>query len=380
VSEREQTEPDGIDFDFFDDAPTAGGDSRKGEPRRRPRMPGGPSGPNAPLLRLAALIAGGILLAVVLVLWVNACRADAKKAQYEDYMAAVDKIGGDSAQVGKDLNELIFSSGIQLEELQTQLDGLRDQQSQTVARAEALDAPGPLRKQQESLVEALQFRVSGLNGLARAFSQITGAEASEDTGNMLAQQSYRLIASDVLWEDLFKARAQEVMDKQGVTGVAVPDSRFVGNTEFGSPTSWKLVVERLTSPTTGGAGLHGNRIAGVRVQPGGEQLSPPPAENTVHASDDLVIEVLVENSGDNQETQVKVTLTIQQQPESIKGEQTIQAINPKDTKTVKFKISSLGTLALATRTIVKVTVEPVPGESNTNNNTAEYTVFFSLEE
>jgi CARDB len=378
VSEREQTEPDGIDFDFFDDAPTQGGDGRSSPPRRRPRMPGGPSGPNTPLLRLAGLIAGGIILAVVLVLWVNACRDDQRKAKYESYMASVDKIGADSAQIGADMNELIFSSGIQLEQLQTELQGLREQQSQTVARAEALDAPGPLRQEQQHLVEALQFRVSGLNGLAQAFSQLTGAESSEETGNLLAEQSGRLIASDAVWADLFQARAQQVMDQQGVTGINVPDSKFVTNTELGSPTSWKLVVERLFNPGQQ-TGLRGNRIAGVRVQPGGESLSPPPAENTVHASDDLVIEVLVENSGENQETQVKVNLTIQQQPESIKGEETIESINPGDTKTVKFKISSLGTLALATRTIVKVTVEPVDGESNTNNNTAEYTVFFTLE-
>ena len=379
VSEREQNDPDGIDFDFFDDAPTADGLRDQAPPRRGPRIPQRPPGSNAPLLRLAALIAGAIILVVVLVLWVNACRSDQKKAQYEDYMAEVQKIGADSAQVGKDLNALIFSSGIQLEELQTQLDGLREAQSQTVARAEDLDAPGPLRMQHQDLIKALQLRVSGLNGLSSAFGQVTGAENSDETGTLLAEQSWRLIASDVNWEDFFEAPSKSVLEEQGVSGVAVPASHFVTNAELGSPTSWKLVVDRLTKPPgEGGAGLRGNRIAGVRVQPADTALKPQPEENTVTTSDDLAIEVLVENSGDSQETQVKVTLTIQQAPEPLKGEQVIQSINPGDTKSVTFKMSDLGTPALATRTIVKVTVEPVDGETNTNNNVAEYVVFFSL--
>ena len=114
------------------------------------------------------------------------------------------------------------------------------------------------------------------------------------------------------------------------------------------------------------------------AQPSEKAFDKPPAENTVTASDDLALEVLVKNSGSSQETQVKVTLTIQQAPEPLTAEQTIQAINPGDTKSVTFKISDLGTLSFATRTIVKVTVEPVEGEANTSNNTAEYIVFFTL--
>ena len=88
--------------------------------------------------------------------------------------------------------------------------------------------------------------------------------------------------------------------------------------------------------------------------------------------------MLVENSGDSQETQIKVTLTIQQAPDPLSGTQTIQSINPGDTKSVTFQMADLGTPALATRTILKVTIEPVDGETNTNNNVAEYVVFFSL--
>ena len=375
MSERERTDPDPIEFDFFDDSPTSEALREPAPPKRRRRLPTRPpGGGGSPVVRQAAFVVGAILLLVVLVLWVKGCRDDAKTAEYERYMDSVSRIGGESAEIGGRLNQLIFSAGIQVEQLQADLEGLRQAQTQTVRRAEELDAPGPLREQQESLVEALQLRVSGLNGLASAFTTIDDAGGSTAAAELLAEQSNRLLASDVVYADFFRVRAQEVMDAQGVTGVAVPDSRFVSNAELSSPASWTLIYDRLTKPPTAG-GLHGNRIAGVRALPGPKELSSD-EETTVTASDNLAFEVLVENSGDNQETQVKVTLTIQQSPEPIRMEQTIDAINPDDTKIVTFEPDQAP--QFGPRLILKVTVDPVAGEQNTNNNTAEYPVVFTI--
>jgi hypothetical protein len=373
VFERERTDTESIDFDFFDDAPTT--EAPRGDaapPKKRRRLPTRPPTGGTRLIRLAALIAGLILLSVVLVLWVSSCREEQKADAYRAYMADVGRVGGESANIGRELNQVIFAGGAQIEDIQGQLDGLRGRQGQTVRRAEDLDAPAPLREQHEDLVKTLQLRVSGLNGLALAFSQIADMEPDEAAAD-LATQSARLVASDVLYADFFKAPAEEVMDGEGVTDVAVPDSDFITNAEFASPNSWKLIVDRLTKRPAAG-GLHGNQIAGVRALPSGKQLSAT-EENTVQASDRLAFEVLVENSGESQETQVKVNFTIQQSPEPIRQEATIDAINPGDTKVVSF--ADL-TVSFASRTIVKVTVEPVPGEENTTNNTAEYVVFFTV--
>ena len=86
--------------------------------------------------------------------------------------------------------------------------------------------------------------------------------------------------------------------------------------------------------------------------------------------------MLVQNSGDSQETQVEVTLTILQDPQ-IEKQQVIDIINPGETKTVTFR--DFGELSFATSTMLQVTVEPVQGETNTGNNTAEYPVIFTLD-
>jgi hypothetical protein len=380
VFEREterRTDPQtDIEFDFFDESPTAESAAREGAPpRRRRRLPTRPPAPpgGPQLYRLGILIAGAIVLAVVLILAVNSCRSNQKQAEYRDYMAAVGEVATQSENLGKQLNTRLTTPGIQLDDLRGNVEGLARQQEQILRSAQELTPPGPLVEQQQHLIEAMQFRVSGLEGLATAFASVAQSENVQEQGTQLAQQSSRLVSSDVVYDDLFKDRAAVVLEEQGVTDVAVPDSNFVSSLDLVSPSAWELVVRRLTQGPAEG-GLHGNGIVQVRVEPDGVDLSPS-EDNTVPASERLTFQVFVENSGDNQETRVPVTLTIQQDP-VIRKEQVIDVINPDQTKVVSF--SDFGQLRFTARTTLRVIVEPVPGESNTNNNTAEYSVIFTL--
>lgn len=379
--ERERTDPGtdphtDIEFDFFDESPTAEAPPREGgPPRRRRRLPTRPpTPPGGPqLYRLGILIAGAIVLAVILILAVNSCRANQKKSAYKDYVGDVSEVAAQSAALGKQLNTRLTTPGIKLEDLRGDVDGFRQQQEQILRATEGITPPGPLVDQQKSLVEAMQFRANGLDGLAQAFVKVAQTSNTEEAGALLAQQASRLVAADVVYDDLFKAGTQEVLRQQDVTDVAVPDSNFVQNEDLASPSAWELIVRRLTQGPTAG-GLHGNGIVDVRAQPGPQVLSQG-ADNTVEASEKLAFQVRVQNSGENQETQVPVTLTIQQDP-VIRKRKVIDLIDPGETKTVTF--TGFGTIDFTGGSVLKVIVEPVAGERNTSNNTAQYTVIFTL--
>jgi hypothetical protein len=243
-----------------------------------------------------------------------------------------------------------------------------------------MSAPGPLRLQHQHAIEALEFRVSGLSGLADGFRQAS-LSPKNVTGNalLLAGQAERLVSGDVVWDDLFKDPAIAELRRQGVTGVAVPDSSFVPNPDYSSSRFWQAILERLQGAATTGGGAGGPCTAPVssrpRRCPGGRELSQT-TENTVTATTDLGFAVTVEDTGDSQEVQIKVTLTIQQSPSPIVQNKTIDLINPGEQKTVTFR--NLGQVQFATRTTVKVDVAPVPEEKNTANNSAQYPVIFSL--
>ena len=55
----------------------------------------------------------------------------------------------------------------------------------------------------------------------------------------------------------------------------------------------------------------------------------------------------------------------------------VGVIDPGETKTVTF--SDFPDFPFGENTTVQVSVEPVPGETRTDNNSAEYPVVFTLE-
>ncbi len=210
---------------------------------------------------------------------------------------------------------------------------------------------------------SLNFRVDGLAGLAEAFRRTQGSKDAAAAGALLASQAERLTASDVVWDDLFKEPS--VVDaarggdhrRRGARLELRPDARSREHPLDGADLG---ADQRLAaSGSTGGtpSGLHGTNIEQVTVVPGGQVLSES-AENTVEASTDLAFAVAVANGGDSQEVKIEVTLTIQQSPTPIVKKQTIDIINPDETKTVVFR--DFPSVDFGERRIMRIDVDPVP--------------------
>jgi hypothetical protein len=375
---------DDIEFDFFEDEP-ATQEAQSTQRVRMPRRGGGGGGPRrtvrppqgvTPLLRLLALVGFTIALVLVLVLVIQSCASSSKHDAYAHYMDKVDRIASQSESNGRSLAAALTTPGVKVHDLEARLSGIADQEQQNVSAAQHLSPPGRLRDENTHLVEALQLRVSGAQGLADTFRKTEGSKSAGDAA-LLAEQADRLLASDVVWDDLFQENAVRQLRRDGVTGVRVPDSNFVANRELASERSMGLVLQRIRGASTGGTptGLHGTNIVSVKALPGDQALTVGSA-NTVTATTDLAFAVTIADSGDSQEVQIKVTLTIQKSGNPIVKTQTIDVINPGEEKTVTF--TNLGEVPFATKTSVKVDVQPVPGERTTSNNSAEYPVIFSL--
>jgi hypothetical protein len=386
-----------LDFDFFDDdqpspARPAEEDTQIGrEPPPAERRGGGgrrssggrPPVGMTPLLRLAGLIAFGILIVVLLVFWISSCQDAGKKNSYKNYYEKVGVVANDSAQVGRELNDALTTQGIKFGELESKLNGLAQREQQNVAALRSIHPPGPLRVQHQAALESLGFRVSGLRGLSDGFTQAARApkNVTSNALKLLQPPAARLVTSDVVWSDLFQAPAQGnggVLEREGITGVAVPGSRFIPSPDYASSSYWEAILQRLQGAATSGGtsgGLHGTGIVKTVALPANQELSES-TENTVTATTDLGFAVTVEDTGDSQEVQIKVTLTIQQSPSPIVQTKTIDLINPGEQKQVVFR--NLGQVQFATKTTVKVDVAPVPQEKNTDNNSKAYPVIFSL--
>jgi hypothetical protein len=329
-----------------------------------------------PLLRLVGLIAFAILLVVLLVLWAQGCSNDHQRGAYQSYMRDAGTAGADSAKIGGQLAELLTTPGLKEADMVSRLGGLIQQQQQDVAQAQKLHPPGPVRAEHDHAVEALQFRVSGMQGLLKAFEATAKSSDSVAAGQLLSGQAQRLLASDVIWSDLFKAPAEKELKARSVSGVLVPSSVFATNTDLFTAKSMTLVSQRVHGASIGGtpSGIHGTNLESVKVVPSGQLLGA--AETTIKSSTALGFEVAVHNGGSSQEVQIQVTLTIPASPTQIVKTATIPVIDPGETKTVTFK--DFPTIPIGSKTSVKVDVKPVKGEQNTTNNSAEYPIIVSL--
>jgi hypothetical protein len=387
MSERDD---DIIEFDFFDEPETEQSTQRRpalrqrpagkpgGRPPRRPRAPlQAPQG-FTPLLRLILLVALAIFVVVVLVFWIQSCRSESRTNAYRGYMEDMTAVANSSGAIARDLNDQLTTPGIKQDDLIKAIEGLTGREEQVVKNAQGIDSPGPLRDEHQSAIEALQFRVSGLNGLAAAFKETQDSRDAATAGQLLSAQAERFVASDVIWDDLFKDPSKQELDQQGISGVPVPDSNFIITPDLASQTSMVKLWQRLNAAASGGTptGLHGTGIVSTTVLPSGAQLTTS-GENIIEASTDLAFRVAVLNSGDEQEVGIKVTLTIDKSPTPITQSKRIQLINPGETKSVTFE--NLGQPEFGSTTPLKIDVEPVPGEARTTNNTASYQVVFTID-
>jgi hypothetical protein len=376
-----------IDFDFFEDEPPTQESSRADRliPRRAPRGPQRPPrGPTnlTPLLRLVGLIAFAILIIVLLVLWVQSCQEAGKEKTYKGYMTKVSEVAGSSQQIGKQLSQALIGQGLKEAQVEQRVAGLARQEQLDVERAREITPPGTLRDEHSALIQTLQFRVSGLAGLASALAATAKTKDTTRAAGVLAGQMQRLLASDVIYDDSFKGPAEAELNRQGVTGTSesggplVPDSNFLQSSDLVTTTAMVTVLGKIrggsVTPSTGG--LRGTNLVAVKVQPGNVELSTS-TQTKVVVRTNMTFQVTVEDSGDSQEANIPVTLTIQQTSGNIKKTATIGFINPGEQKTVS--ITGFPAVDFGVTATVKVEVQPVTGETKTDNNSADYPVIFS---
>ncbi len=377
-----------IDFDFFEEEPPTEESSRAERVIRRP----GPRGPRrpprtpqnlTPLLRLVGLVAFAILIIVLLVFWIKSCQASSKASTYKNYMAKISEVASSSQQIGRQLSSTLLAPGLKRADLESKISGLARQEQLDVERARSITPPGPLRDEQQAVIQALQFRVSGLTGLSDALAATASTKNASKAAGALASQMQRLLASDVIWADAFKAPAEAELRRQGVTGTndqggaLVPDSKFLQNSELASLSAMTTVAQRLKGASAGTKNCPcGTSLISTKVLPAGTELSTS-SQTTVNFRADTQFQVTIKNSGNVQVFSVPVKLTIEQAQGGniVKGTK-IPFLNPGDETTVTFRnISQPNFAAPAT---IKVEISPVAGETNTGNNSADYSVLFSV--
>ena len=320
------------------------------------------------------------MIVVGLVFWVGSCQGKSKQSEYTAYADKVRAIATADRALGKEF-ENAFTSSTKQSDFENKLQQFAQQEQQAYVQAQQIRPPGPLRAIHQNLIDAIELRYKGLTGLGDTLATLT-AKNQTATIAKLANAGQLLTASDVVWDQLYRIPATQQLTDLNVKGVVIPSSRFLSNSDFVSARSFNvLLTTTFGGASTGGtpSGKHGDALISVRALPQGIDLSTSTA-TPIKVTSSLAFVVTVENSGNFQEPNVVVNLTISAGGKPIKKQEKIPLILPAQRQTVTFSgtSSDLPTTAYGNQSTVKVEVAPVAGEIFTTNNSATYTVLFTL--
>ena len=310
-----------IDFDFFDEpetAETAEAQQVHAAREEAPARPGPPRPPTSltPLLRLIGLIAFAIFLVVVLVFWVQSCQGASKHNGTAPTCSEVSVVGAQSARLGNTLNHQLDHPGIKLADLENDLNGLARQQQQLVDQAQGIRPPGAAAAHPPAHGRVAPVpRTAASPGSPQAFQREGSTKKIvPGAGKRIASQTQRFIASDVVWDDLFKTPAQRALAaawrprRAGARLELRPEPRSHQRAhDDRDPGAHPRRVDGQDAV----GGSHGSGLESVKVTPGGQELSTT-SETKVNVSTNLAFNVTVKNTGQSVETHIPVHLTIQQ--------------------------------------------------------------------
>jgi hypothetical protein len=370
---------------FFDegDEPTQVR-TRRARPRR-PATASRPAGapPDRQTARTRQAVGLGVLVVVFLLLafGVKGCLDSRKSNALKDYNRDVTAVIKDSDQsVGKPFFQLMSNAQRRASDLQVQVNQLRLAADDDVNRAKGFDPPGDMAPAQRNLELVLNLRADGLRKIANDIPTALGrGAASQQALNRIAGEMQGFLASDVVYSQRVAPLIKQTLDDNGVNGQQISGSQFMPNVSWLSP---QFVANSFgkgsSSSGTGGTvapGLHGHGLVSTSV--GNVVLQPeaPGVVNRVPASANVAFTVKFANQGDNDESNVKVSLKVSGGGKNIAQTKTISQTKAKTESTVTIPLGQAPPVGQATT--VTVNVEKVPGETNTDNNHSTYTVIFT---
>ncbi|MGI8505368.1 MAG: hypothetical protein ACR2MK_00935 [Solirubrobacteraceae bacterium] len=326
------------------------------------------------------MAAVALLIVVILIaLGVHSCQVSARNSALKDYTNSVSSLIQRSTHTGTQLFTVLQSgaSSSNAQSLQNQINQTRLNAAGELGGARKLSVPDQVKAAHQNLLLALQMRVDGVTTIAQQIQPALGTSTSKDAVNSIAAAMARLYASDVLYKDYTATAIAGALHAAGIA-VGAPNGETIAGGQFVSDVQWltptfiasELHVSIPGATTSGkvAPGLHGHSLDSVSVA--GTTLQTG-STNTIPASPAPTFTLNFTNGGGNAETNVvcKVSVTWT----SVSGQTTVAQTTPGQHATCKVTLSSAP--PAGTQTVV-ATIEKVPGEKNTTNNSLSFPVTF----
>jgi hypothetical protein len=325
-----------------------------------------------------ALAAAAILIVLILiVLGVHSCQISQRNSALKDYTNNVGSLIQQSDTTSQQLfSDLSHGGGASnAATLQTQLNETRLSADTQLGHVRGLSVPDEMRGAQQHVVTTFQMRRDGIAQIAANIQQALGTSTNADAVKSIAAQMARFYASDVVYKDyaiplIVGALKSAGIGIGGTNGETIQTGQFLPDLTWLTPSFVAGKIGARAPAVTGkpAPGLHGHSLDSVSVA--GNTLQTG-STNTIAASPPPVFTFHFTNGGQNNETNVPLKITIS--GTSVSGQTVVPQTTAGQATTGQVTLNAAPPRGSAT---VTATVEKVPGEKNTANNTLTFPVTF----
>jgi hypothetical protein len=317
------------------------------------------------MLRRALALGGGLVLLILLVLGVKGCLDARANRELSDYATNVTQIVEETQQTSKSFFGRLEDPGnLSVTEFVDQVNADRSAMDGYAERIDELGAPGDLARAQDNLELAYQLRANAMAEIADKMNTALGDAGAEKAMGGIAKQMQKLLAADVIYEQVVRPEVDGTLAAEGISGNDLPKSSFLPDEKWLEESAVSDALGGI-SGSTGSAtpGVHGTELVGVLVN-GSELVEGAPV--TVAGEESVEVEVQVQNQGESTENGVTVSVTAE--GNTLQGEIDELPVGETGTASILLTPTPSGEVTL------EVEVEPVAGEQVTENNEATYTV------
>jgi type IV pilus biogenesis protein CpaD/CtpE len=355
-----------------------------------------------PVVRIGGSLLVFTAVLLLIIFSARACARSGEEGAYQNYVADVQQIVAASDEIGKQLTTLMVSPGdISRSEVQARLEGFVSQCDSLEQQAQQLSAPKSMLSgtAQQIFALVMHFRATGMNQLKTYL--LSALELEDTSGAAIApavvgattttvasatvsaigsteqiMNSLRfLTTSDFMYKEVFEVEVAKLLAERAINGVTVPSSQFINDPELASTSKVNKIVAAMK--TTGNLqAVHGVALKAVMEMPDSKQIAQGSTYDLTQSAG-LSFVVTVENQGTMDEIGVPVTIELvskSTKQQSVTGK--IATLKAKGTETIT--VAGLNATAYGETATLKITVGPVKGERNWDNNTLTATVIFRL--
>jgi CARDB len=317
------------------------------------------------MLRRALALGGGLLLLILLVLGVKGCLDARANSELSDYSRKVTEILEGTEQTSKRFFAKLEDPGsASVTDFVNEVNADRSAMDGYRSRVEDLGAPGDMSRPQQNLELVYELRAGAMDQIAEKMPTALGDAGAEKAMAGIAKQMQKLLASDIVYEQVVRPEVDGVLADNGVSGDELPKSTVLSDEKWLEESTVSDALGAISGNSgSSTSGVHGLGLIGVAVN--GSELVEGGA-TTVSGEEGVEVEVTVQNQGESTENGIAVSVTAE--GNTLKDEIDELGVEEEGTVTIPLTPTPSGEVTL------EVEAEPVGGEQVTENNEATYSL------